>query len=134
MRQRKQTTASKPTQLTIIHWNCFKLTQQRIDDLRTFLFERRPHIMCLNELKLNEAQCNFHIQFINHTSHFRFRDSLKSNGGGLCILVRSDIVHTQININSNNLELIAINIDIAPKPINIISYYNPKHLSPTIFD
>ena len=84
----KSTINNKPKDIYIIHWNCHSLTEKRRIELSSFLVENNPDVMCMNELKLNEAESNKYIQFAGYTSIFRCRDPLKSSGGGVCILIK----------------------------------------------
>ncbi len=40
----------------IIQWNCFSLTNARVEELRLFLNEAQPDIMSLQETKLNDER------------------------------------------------------------------------------
>ena len=124
-----KTIYSKPSDLYIIHWNCFALTLKRRLDLISFLVEHNPDVMCLNELKLNEAESNVDLQFTGYSSYFRCRDPLKSFGGGVCILVKSTLSHVQEDVGSGDLELLAVTIETSSAPVTVVSYYNPPSSS-----
>ena len=81
--------------------------------------------MCLNELKLNEAESNVDLQFAGYSSFFRCRDPLKSFGGGVCILVKSTLSFVQEEFDSGDLELLAVTIETSSAPVTVVSYYNP---------
>lgn len=49
--------------LNLIHWNCFKLTYDRCNELKLFLGKYKPDIVSLNEIKLNEYECNYSLNF-----------------------------------------------------------------------
>jgi len=49
--------------LRIIHWNCFKLTNVRSEELRLFLQEAKPDIMSVQETKLNNECANLRMRY-----------------------------------------------------------------------
>ncbi len=121
----------KNHKLSIYHWNCFSLNLDRITELKMFLVEKRPDIICLNELKLNEAQCNLYMNFEQYITIHKSRNSF---GGGVAMLIRKSIDYTAINFDDLGLECLAIKIETAMRPLVLISYYNPKALSVEIFE
>ena len=111
--------------VTIAHWNCHKLTTARNIDLRCFIYEHKPDIICLNELKLNEQECNDRLQYDGYISLFRCRDPIKSHGGGVAIIIRRGIAFSEVDMHTGNLELISIRINFSCGPLTIIAHYNP---------
>ena len=44
------------TKFYIVHWNRFKLTSIRIEEVNFFLKNTKTDILCLNEIKLNNFE------------------------------------------------------------------------------
>ena len=122
--------------IKIIHWNCFKLTQNKCKEIEKFLIDNSPDILCLNEVKLDEYKANYFLKFPNYTTIYKPRPINSNYGGGVAMLVGSDIDFIETNIFSNqNLELVKIRVSLAHRDCHILAYYNPPNtkLSETVF-
>jgi len=65
--------ANQMNKIKIIHWNCFKLNQNKCKELENFLDKNSPDIMCLNEVKLDENKANFFLNFTNYVTIYKPR-------------------------------------------------------------
>ena len=74
-------------QLRAVHWNCFKLTQQRQFELKHFLNIIKPDIVSLQEIKLSEEEANLCLNFPEYSAYIKTRDSNSKKGGGVAILI-----------------------------------------------
>jgi exonuclease III len=115
-----------PSYLKVVHWNCFKLNPARLEELRLFLVSTKPDIVSLNELKLNEYECNFYLNFEGYNAVFKTRERNPSCGGGVCLLVRDNIPFGQVTLFDDlGLEVVAISTKVDTKNVIVVSYYNP---------
>ena len=91
--------------IKIIHWNCFKLNQNKCKEIENFLNENSPDILCLNEVKLDENRANFFLKFINYTTVYKPRPINSNHGGGVAMLIRSgiDFVETLLKLRLKEL-------------------------------
>ena len=114
-------------------WNCHKLSDDRLVEFRLFLSDNDADIVCLNELKLNEQECNKSLRFDGYRAFARPRagDSA-SYGGGVCVLVREFI---QVNDWSFDDEAEAISISISLNNLitRLVNEYDGQFLSYAIF-
>ena len=128
---------TSPTKkIKIIHWNCFKLNQNKCKEIEYFLIDNSPDILCLNEVKLDENRANYFLKFINYTTIYKPRPINSNHGGGVAILIKSDLDFVETNIFSNlKLEIVEIKIKLARRDCYILAYYNPPNveLSEVVF-
>ena len=85
-------------ELSVAHWNCFKLNKSKIEELRTFLNTQKPDIISLNELKLSEFECNYHLRFDNYQCTYKVRTNNADKGGGVAFLIKTDLIYTNIDL------------------------------------
>jgi len=105
-------------------------------DLEGFLFQFQPDILCINELKLNDEQCNDRLYFKNYTFIFKTRKINPEKGGGVAVLIRQNLIFekTDLYLNNEDLEYLCINITLKKSILTVVSYYNPRNLSTELFD
>lgn len=111
------------TDLKIIAWNCHSL-YHKLSHFKIFLYKLKPHIVCLCETWLKD---NFLPSFINYTPYFQLRPNRQ--GGGLAILVRSDIAAQEKKLTSfptGQLEVQAVTVHGSHSQLDILSIYNPN--------
>jgi exonuclease III len=108
--------------LKIVHWNCFKLCTDRLAGLALLLDEIQPSIVLLNEIKMNSEQANL---FLRYKSYYTYHKCRNEFGGGVAILIKEGIDHSEINLESLNLEVIGLKIYLDESEFNLVSYYNP---------
>lgn len=80
--------------IRIIQWNCFSLTIARIEELRLFINETQPDIMSIQETKLNDEKANYRLRFSGYTMYHKHLKSNPEHGGGVALLVKEGITHT----------------------------------------
>ena len=110
--------------LSILSLNCHSI-YQRSAELKNLLQEKNPDIVCLCE---TWAVYDRIPSFINYTAYWAHRPHPQT-GGGLCILVRSNLISTQkiLNpINNSKLEVQAITIELVSLKLDILNLYNPN--------
>ena len=109
-------------ELYIISLNCRSI-YSRLSELKLLVYKEEPHIVCLSE---TWAVQNRIPSFINYRSHWKHR--IGSRGGGLAILVRSDIVTipkllTEI---TSGLEVQTVTILMENYKIDLLNIYNAE--------
>ncbi|RNA23353.1 hypothetical protein BpHYR1_033580 [Brachionus plicatilis] len=82
--------------LTIVQWNCFKLTQNRILHLGVYLKDFQQDIMSVQEVKLTQEEVNVFIRFSGYSTYNKPRQVNPSFGGGVLVLVKNKIGHNEI--------------------------------------
>ena len=122
--------------LKIIQWNCFKLTASRLIELEIFLKKFDPDIISLQEIKLNTESANFKLRFSNYSTYVKARDSGSDWGGGIAVLIKNNISHSQIINTDPNIETIGLNVYLPNLTLKFFSYYNPpgKNISREFFE
>ena len=106
---------------SIIQWNCrgLKANYNEILILTTLL---SPTVFCLQETFLKTTD---NINFKNYTLYNHIATENQKASGGSSILVKSNVPHRQIDINSN-LQAVAVNVTLS-KSITICSLYHSSH-------
>ena len=106
---------------SIIQWNCrgLKANYNEILILTTLL---SPTVFCLQETFLKNTD---NINFKNYSLYNHIATENQKASGGSSILVKSNVPHRQIDINSN-LQAVAVNVTLS-KSITICSLYLPPH-------
>lgn len=106
--------------MRIVSYNCRSLNA-RLSEFKLFLYVEKPHCVCLTETWLNETAVP---NFINYTAYWNHR--LTARGGGIGILIRSDIVviPSPLAKFNNNLEIQKLTIKLKNKHLDIMNVYN----------
>jgi len=90
--------------------------------------------MCLNEIKLNEEECNFRLRFKGYHTYFRLREGESASfGGGVCVLIKENFCVEEITSDLNS-EAISLSINIENFKLKLLSYYNPRNISSSLID
>ena len=107
---------------SIIQWNCRGL-RHKLDEIKLIIKDYNPIAFCLQETYLKE---NEDIQINNYTC-YKFSPPILNDkvSGGVCILVRNDIPHSEIQLQTP-LQSIAIQIAMK-KQITLCSIYLPPN-------
>ena len=109
--------------LEILTWNCHSL-YTKLSHFKITLYSKKPHIVCLCETWLKENRLP---NFINYKPFFLCRQNRP--GGGIAILVRSDICVKKIDLVdyvNSVLEVQAVTIYSNDKKLDILNIYNPN--------
>ena len=114
-------------QLKIAHWNCFKLTQSRHFELENFLNFFKPDIFSLQEIKLNEEEVRLNLNFHGYTAYINTRKVSPEHGGGVAVLIRSDIPHSPINVIDESLEIVGLKVELNEVCFDFFSLYSPPN-------
>ncbi|RNA02056.1 RNA-directed DNA polymerase from mobile element jockey-like [Brachionus plicatilis] len=86
-----------------------------------------PDIVLLNEIKVNEEECNYYLRFEGYSVVSKVRNSF---GGGVAILIKDNIQFNQdFSYEKFNKELVCKNIKLNNKNISIFTLYNPPYSS-----
>jgi exonuclease III len=116
---------TKSHSLTIVHWNCFKLTQNRILDLGIFLQDFKPDIMSIQEVKLIQEEVNVLIRFPDYSTYYKPRLVNPSFGGGVLVLIKNRIGSSEISDLDVSVDHLGIKIDSNGLKLNLVSLYAP---------
>ena len=102
--------------LNVAHWNANGL-RQSLSELKDFLRLHQIDIMLINESKLN-SKVNIYVPGYNKIRKDRGNGK---TGGGVLILIKMSIRYTELNVNTKNIETVAIKLT---NNIIIVSAYN----------
>jgi exonuclease III len=117
------------SKINLIHWNCNSINN-KIEEFRSFCLLYKPHIISLNETKMCEFKADYLLKVDNYTTLHRPRSLNTNGGGGVALLIRNDVEYSENKILDDlNLETCVINIIINKINVNIVSFYNPPHLT-----
>jgi hypothetical protein len=117
---------SSHQEIRILQWNCHSLSN-KLSNLKLHIYSTKPHVVCLSETWLSE---NFEPTFVNYSAIYKHRGALQA-GGGLAVLVRSDVTYLEHDLQLfplGLLEVTAIKIYLknSNTPVSILSLYNPN--------
>jgi hypothetical protein len=106
----------------IIQWNCRGL-RANYNELSLLIAKFDPVAVCLQET-------NIPVNYTSSIRSYSFYQTphIRSDGrpaGGVAVLVRNNIPHSLLSLNSC-LQVVAVRIT-APKPITVCSIYLPPH-------
>ena len=97
---------------------------KHFDELRLFSDEHSPHLICLNEKKLDSDVADNKLRLEGF--HEIFRKDCDKNGGGVAIYVRSNIKCKIREDFGDDLESISVELDVPyVKPILVTTLYRP---------
>ena len=141
----KKTKKNNPNSITILHWNCFTLSESRFIELSLFISDlqedgTQPDIISLNETKINNELANHRLNLKGYCTIHKGRSKNPLQGGGIALLIKDSIPFTQNSKLARlfpDLEFLCITIGTkSNKNINILSYYNPPNseLNKNLFD
>ena len=114
--------------MTIVQWNCFKLTPDRIIELNNFLQEFQPDIKSFQEVKLTREQVNIFIRFQGYSVHYIPRLVNPSFGGGVLILIKNTISNTEVSGFDDSFDHLGIKIDSKGTCFYLMSLYAPSNI------
>ena len=96
---------------------------KHLDELRLFSDEHSPHLICLNETKLDSDVADNELRL--ERFHEIFRKDRDKNGGGVAIYVRSNI-KCEIREDFGDDLSISVEVEVPHvKPILVTTVYKP---------
>ena len=103
--------------INIISYNCRSI-YSCLSEIKIFIYSRKPHCICLNETWIFN---NIYPNFINYKPYWKNRP--EGRGGGLAILVRSDLVviPSQFTYYESDLEVQKITLKLLNNNIDILN-------------
>lgn len=112
--------------LNILFWNCNGITN-RIQELYAFTKINNIHIILLGETRINTST-PLKLPYYHTYRQDRPINPGKPPAGGTAILIRSNIIHQQENIQTS-IDSTTITIKMGNDPIRISSFYkSPRTL------
>ena len=106
---------------TILQWNCRGLMNNH-PELCLLSQQYNPVAMCLQETHIADVS---KVSFKGYTSYHKVDNSHDRASGGSSILVRNDIIHSPVNLNTN-LQAVAVKITLS-FVFTICSIYAPPN-------
>ena len=122
-------------ELKILQWNCHSISN-KLSNFKLHIYTSKPHVICLSEIWLTQ---NYEPNFVNYSAIHKHRGAPQA-GGGLAILVRSDITFLEQDLQpfpQGFLEVCGIKIYLKNSnvPVSILNLYNPnKNVTHQEFD
>lgn len=108
------------TSLRIMHWNANGI-RNKISELKNILSQLKVDIILINETKL-KSSTKFYVSGYRCIRKERDNDG---NGGGVAILIKDDINFSQVLLNLESFEAVAIKLS---NNLIIASVYNPPRV------
>jgi hypothetical protein len=130
----------KIDKLKVLIWNPNKL-YGKFEGFNDLCKKKKPDIIGISELKCNTPELNYVVSRLNeaienHRIKYKYEYVAKirklengrenNNGGGSAILIRSDLVWSEIKITTN-LEAVGIQISCNNMYIQIFNWYYPPN-------
>ncbi|MCG7877158.1 MAG: reverse transcriptase domain-containing protein [Candidatus Thiodiazotropha endolucinida] len=106
---------------SILQWNCRGL-KANFNELLILTTLFSPNVICLQETFLKTTD---NISFKDYSMYNHIITDNQKASGGTSILVKSNVPHRKIDINTN-LQAVAVNVTLS-KTITICSIYLPPH-------
>ena len=100
--------------INMIHWNCNSLNN-KIDEIKDFCFNHEPHIISLNETKLNDNRADYVLSIDKYNLIHKSRYKDKNGAGGVALLIREDLKFSECKLFDEFK--VAINITMDNKDI-----------------
>lgn len=110
--------------LNILSWNCQSISNEaKLTQLRLLLTDYDIHVACLQETFLGD---NSKVFVPNYKIYRRDRPT---HGGGVAILVRSNIRHTLLKPHNTSIETVSVQLCTTGGNLIVTSAYSP-HFTP----
>ena len=109
----------------VVYVNVNSLTHH-FDELNMFLDEEQPHIMALNETKLDDTTGSSELPISNY--HEIIRKDGTRYGGGVALYIHNSVsCKYQNDIIVREIEALPVNIEISNgKSISMVTWYRPE--------
>ena len=103
--------------------NIFSL-MPHLDELRIFVSEQRPHIICITETKTDSTIDNSHIEIDDYVV---VRNDRNRHGGGVTMYIHKTVNYKlREDLAFSEIESISIQVQVGNyKPFNVTSVYRP---------
>ena len=103
--------------------NIFSL-MPHLDELRIFVSEQRPHIICITETKIDSTIDNSHIEIDDYVV---VRNDRNRHGGGVVMYIHKTVNHKlREDLAFSEIESISIQVKVGNyKPFIVTSVYRP---------
>ncbi|KAL4126314.1 hypothetical protein QTP88_010536 [Uroleucon formosanum] len=108
------------THLNIIQWNLNGFSKKR-EEIGFLIQEYNPEIICLQETNFKE---NYVAPIKNYNGYSKNRQGADRASGGIAIYIKSYILNTTINIQSE-IEVLAVQVNLKEK-LTICNIYLPN--------
>ena len=105
---------------TLLQWNCRGL-KHNFNELKLLISAHNPIAICLQETYLKESE-NLNVKNYSLYNYYANQENGKASGG-VSILIRNDIAHKEIDINTN-LQVKAVTLT-TNKQFTLCSVYLP---------
>ena len=106
--------------------NCNGITN-KLAEIKYILKKKKPDICCLSETKLTGKKTL--PKFEDYNAEYRCR--INQQGGGIAMIIKKEILYTQLDLNYYNkglLEIQGIKVKLKNSQIlAMINFYNPKN-------
>ena len=104
--------------------NIFSLLMAHLDELRIFISEHRPHIICITETKIDSTIDNSHIEIDDYVV---VRNNRNRHGGGVAMYIHKTVNYKlREDIAFSEIESISIQVKVGNyKPFIVTSVYRP---------
>jgi hypothetical protein len=110
-------------EIKVLQWNCHSL-RNKLSNCKLHLYTTKPHIVCLTE---TWPVSSYEPSFIDYTAIYKHRNANHA-GGGLAILVCSNVPFTGLAINPFNqgkLEFLGLTVFLqGNKPMSVLTINN----------
>ena len=106
---------------TVLQWNCRGLMNNH-PELCLLSQQYNPVAMCLQETHIADVS---KVSFKGYTSYHKVDNSHDRASGGSSVLIRNDIIHSPVNLNTN-LQAVAVKITLS-FVFTICSIYAPPN-------
>jgi len=119
----KITNINSLNDFNIVQFNCRSI-YANLSELKIFLYTKKPHICCLSE---TWSVANRLPKFIDYKALWKHRDG---RGGGLCILVRTNIIILPSALDpfpDPKIEIQRCKIKFRTFELDILNVYNPNN-------
>jgi len=104
------------------------MTISKCEELNEFIKKNNPDIISLNEVKMNQEESNYYLNFNNYKTYYKPRVKNSRFGGGVALIIKKSIEHTESNILDHlNIETKEIKISTSNCNFTIVTYYNPPN-------
>ena len=109
-------------EIVMVSWNCDGISNLGTQALLVnYLQDKRPHLFALQETKLNGQPVYF-------PSYKVFRRDRNSDGGGVALLVRSDISARSVSVgNTYSIESVMVEVLTSVGKLLVASVYSPHY-------